>query len=125
VHEEQLVDVQPLHEDEDETLTEDPSLDDPDDFVKKPHFDISLERSRLLQEGHSGTSLPRTRASKALSHLLHLYSNMGISMNLSLTLILITGPGSIRCFEPVAHFIYCSSVLKNSNVLAMIYFCKD
>lgn len=82
VHEEQLVAVHPLQEDEEETDTEEPSSEDPDDFVKKPHFDISLERSSLLQAGHFGTSLPRIRVSNVLSHLLHLYSNMGIVFNL-------------------------------------------
>ena len=46
----------------------------PDDFEMNPHADISLDRLRLLQEGHSGVAPPIRRVSKFSLQLLHRYS---------------------------------------------------
>jgi len=50
----------------------------PDDLETNPQADISLARSWLSQDGHSGFELPITRVSKFFPQSLHLYSYIGI-----------------------------------------------
>ena len=42
----------------------------PVDLDTNPHLDMSRERSGQLQEGHTGASLPSTRASNSILHAL-------------------------------------------------------
>jgi hypothetical protein len=46
----------------------------PVDLETNPHFDMSRDRSWLLQPGQAGISLPSTRVSNSLWHELHVYS---------------------------------------------------
>jgi hypothetical protein len=71
--EEQLEEVQLPQEEEPADVTV-VSPEGPDDFETNPHADISLERSLLSQDGHSGIEPPITSVSKLSSQLLHLYS---------------------------------------------------
>jgi hypothetical protein len=43
----------------------------PLDLDTNPHFDMSRDRSGLLQEGHTGAFFPITRASNSFWHALH------------------------------------------------------
>jgi hypothetical protein len=74
----QLVAEQPLHDDEEDAETPASPVPAPLPLVTKPHRDMSLDRSVPLQEGHWGTSLPRTRSSKVLLQVLQVYSNSGM-----------------------------------------------
>jgi len=71
--EEQLEDEQLPHAEEADDLTW-VSPPGPDDFEINPQADISRDRSRLSQDGHSGIVPPITSVSKFLLHALHLYS---------------------------------------------------
>jgi len=69
-----LEDGHPLHDEapaDDLTWVSPPG---PEDFEINPQADMSLARSLLSQDGHSGFKLPMTRVSKFLPQSLHLYS---------------------------------------------------
>jgi len=74
--EEQFEDAQLPQEEPDDFIVVSPP--GPDDLDINPQADISLTRSWLSQEGHSGIEPPITRVSNFLSHVLHLYSYIGI-----------------------------------------------
>jgi hypothetical protein len=61
------------------------SPEGPEDFETNPQADISLDRSLLSQDGHSGVAFPITRVSKFLPQALHLYSYIGIFITSCLT----------------------------------------
>ncbi len=68
------MDAQPLHPEEPADEVTWVSPPGPDDFETKPQADISLARSLLSHDGHSGLVLPITSVSKFSPQSLHLYS---------------------------------------------------